>query len=262
MRFLAFLILCALVGGGLLLWHSGRDPGLGDLAGVPEAVRESALAGAVETALDLNARLRPYDIDVRGDDDTMTLTGAVPTRKLRERAAELAASVPGVARIDNELVVDPDLPEPGPRVERTAGERLDDWVLELRARLAFRLDRELKEADVEVASFRGELTLAGEVRTVAQRDRALETARDLSGVTQVTDRLRVREGTPSAEPDAVARSLAESPALAGRSIEVVTEEGRVLLRGEVAGEAESELAEALARAVADRPVVNQLVVRP
>jgi osmotically-inducible protein OsmY len=261
-RFLAFLILCALVGGGLLLWRSGGDPDLGDLAGVPAAVRESALARAVETALDLNARLRPYDIEVRGDDDVITLGGAVPNLELRSRAAELAGSVPGVSRVENELVVDPDLPEPRPEVERTSGERLDDWVLELRARLAFRLDRELEYTDIEVASYRGELTLAGEVRSASQRERALETARDLSGVEQVTDRLRVREAPLSGEPGDVARRLADSPALSERAIRVVTEEGRLVLQGEVASQAERELAEALARAAADRPVVNQLVVLP
>lgn len=259
-RLFSLVIVCALVIGGFYLWRSSRGP---SAEWVPGAIRDSAVGGAVETALDLNRQLRPYDIRADVDGDTVTLSGQVPTPELKQRAESVAETVPGIESVSNELEVDPDLPPPPPTVERTLGERVDDFAIEMRARLAFALDSQLEGTDIQVTSYHGELTLAGAVTSVEQRAHALSAARDLSGVTGVTDRMRVR-GESDAEGDrsAVARALAESETLKGHPIVVDIDGAKLVLRGRVASEAERELAMVLAHAAASLAVVDELTVGP
>jgi osmotically-inducible protein OsmY len=52
-----------------------------------------------------DSSLKRYDVKVSVDNGVVTLTGTVPTEADRRRAAQLA-TVPGVARVDNQIVVD------------------------------------------------------------------------------------------------------------------------------------------------------------
>jgi hyperosmotically inducible protein len=54
-----------------------------------------------------DSSLKKYDIKVDVDNGVAKLTGTVPTEADRRRAAQLA-TVPGVARVDNQIVVDLD----------------------------------------------------------------------------------------------------------------------------------------------------------
>jgi len=52
-----------------------------------------------------DSSLKKYDIDVKVDNGVATLTGTVPTEANRRRAAQLA-TISGVSRVDNQIVVD------------------------------------------------------------------------------------------------------------------------------------------------------------
>jgi osmotically-inducible protein OsmY len=212
-------------------------------------------------ALRLNRRLRPYPIAVDADAGIVTLRGEVPGEAERERAEAVAAAVPRVERVENRLVIDPRL-EPPPQVERSFGEALDDRTLAMRVELAFFLNRRLKGTDLEVSAYRGELSLSGEVARAEQRDLAVAVARDTPGVTRVTDRVRVAGQIEAGGPvDEVIRTLRANPVLGAYELDAVESEGRLVLRGNVAHEAERELAAALAREVTGRSVDNRIEVR-
>lgn len=256
-RLFALVVLIALVGLGAALWWRGGVPG-GD---VPEVIENVAVTGAVEVALRLNRRLRPYPIEVEVAGGLVTLRGEVPGELERERAEAVAAAVPRVERVDNRLVIDPRL-EPPPQVERSFGEALDDRTLAVRVELAFALNRRLEGADLQVSSYRGELTLSGEVTRPEQRELAVEVARDTPGVTGVTDRLRVAgEVGAKGSGDEVTRALRGSPSLGAYGLEAVDHGGRLVLRGRVSHAAERELAETLAREIAGGAVDNRIDVR-
>jgi hyperosmotically inducible protein len=54
------------------------------------------------------------------------------------------------------------------------------------------LDDTVKALNIDVDTNGGEVTLSGTVNSAAERDKALQLARDTAGVTSVRDRLVIR----------------------------------------------------------------------
>lgn len=83
------------------------------------AATDSSLGSKIEKKLN-DSTLKKYDIKVRVNDGVATLTGTVPTEADRRMAAQMA-TMPGVARVDNQIVVDLD----ASRVAGTAGSKIE-----------------------------------------------------------------------------------------------------------------------------------------
>jgi hypothetical protein len=129
------------------------------------------------------------------------LKGAVPTDELRRRAGQIAAAVPGVARVDNQVALG-GAAAPASASDRTVGENFDDKALDAKIHLAFSLNKDLKGTDLSVSSFKRAVTLSGQVDTPTQRSLAVEIAQRVSGVVSVTDQIGVRGAVPAASPGA------------------------------------------------------------
>jgi hyperosmotically inducible periplasmic protein len=69
------------------------------------ASADSTLDKRIETRIHNDASLKKYTIHVSVDHGVATLTGTVPTEADRAKATR-AATVPGVSRVDNQLIVD------------------------------------------------------------------------------------------------------------------------------------------------------------
>jgi osmotically-inducible protein OsmY len=67
---------------------------------------DSSISNKIDKKLH-DSTLKKYDIKVRVENGVATLTGTVPTEADRRKAAQLA-TMPGVARVDNQIVVDLD----------------------------------------------------------------------------------------------------------------------------------------------------------
>jgi osmotically-inducible protein OsmY len=227
-------------------------------------LRDAKLTASVKTALGLNRSLRPYSIDVSSENGVVTLRGRVNAEEERARAEAVAAAVPDVTRVVNQIQVGSG---PAASSGRSLGERFDDEKSEVGVRLALSLNRELRGTDITVQAYRGEVTLGGEVATEAQHQQALQTARDTSSVARVVDHIRVRasvaRGAASAAERAAAaqRALRANPHLAGLDLQVREEGERLVLRGVVRTPIEKELAAALAREAAGGTVEDAVEVR-
>jgi len=266
LRFLAFVVLLALIAGGLYYWKS--ESGAAQLPLKPESLgqvgqklRDTALKGSTKAALELDRNLKPFALDIAVEDGVVTLRGALPDEALRARAEQVAAAVPDVRRVVNEISVEAGL-QPRTDAARSIGESLDDKALEVQVRLAFSLRRELKGTDIAVSAYRREVTLSGEVASEEQHRLAAEVAGQTGGVTAVVDHIAVR-GQPAAAdaPDrraAVARALAANANLAPYHLEVRDSEGQLVVSGSVRTGAEKDLAAALAREAAGGPVENAI----
>lgn len=197
-RFLALILLLALLAGGLYYWkagHAGHAPQ--SLRAVGQEIRDTALTGGVKAAFELNRKLKPYAIEIETTNGVVRLRGEVP-RDVREVAERVAAAVPDVRGVENELR-EQSRPEPTP-AERTLSESFDDHALEVRVKLALSLNRELKGSDIKVKAFRRGVTLSGRVSRASQRAAALEIARDTPGVAEVTDAIEAAEENRGARP--------------------------------------------------------------
>jgi hyperosmotically inducible protein len=238
---------------------------------VGDKLRETKTAGQVKAALELDRDLQPFSFDVDADQNGgIVLKGAVPSDELRRRAGQIAAAVPDVARVDNQVTLGA-AAAPSSASDRTVGENFDDKALDAKVHMAFSLKKDLKGTDLSVTSFKRAVTLSGQVDTPTQRSLAVEIAQRVSGVASVTDQIGVRGALPAASPAAADAGAAARTAetavranasLAPYSLTVTAEEGRLVLRGRVKTAAEKDLAALVARDAAGRPVDSLIEIRP
>ena len=288
-RLLAFLVLIALVIGALYYWKTGTSPVTpAQMSSVSHAVDEAGdklkstkTSASVKAAFELNRQLAPLSIDVSTEGEVVVLRGSVPTAETRALAAKVAASVPDVAQVRNDLQIGGAAPAAGDA--RTMGENLDDHAVETKVHLAFTLNKDLKGTDISVSSYRKAVTLGGDVASEAQHQTALLVARDTAGVASVTDQIRVNGGAgttpgpataplaspvpvaggaPGTSAQAAAQALATSPSLAAYGLKVKEQNGRIVLTGSVHTAAEKELAGLTARDAAHAAVDNAIEIRP
>lgn len=188
---LGLVLLAALAGAAYVYVRSNPDRFKGGIEGAVEGVKgqaeEVALTTRVKAAIGLRDAFRNLEIAVSSERGVVTVRGRVPSDGLRNELASVVAAVPGVSQVVNFVEVDSRVTTSGsvPSDTRTAGERLDDEALELKIRAAFELDRDLKDAEISVTSYRRDVTLFTGAAD-ARLKRAEAVVRSISGVKSVT----------------------------------------------------------------------------
>ena len=71
----------------------------------PAVDENKVLAGKVKSALGADPALKILAIDAGASDGVVTLYGTADNKKNRDKAAKVAAGVPGVKSVKNELVI-------------------------------------------------------------------------------------------------------------------------------------------------------------
>jgi osmotically-inducible protein OsmY len=77
--------------------------------------------------------------------------------------------------------------------QQPAEEAIDDGVVTAKVKAALVNDPVTKAHRINVETFKGQVQLSGFVETDEARTRALQVARDIEGVREVTDAMQVRE---------------------------------------------------------------------
>lgn len=170
--------------------------------------------------------LKKYDIKVSVTNGVATLTGTVRTEADRRKATQLA-TVPGIARVENQLIVDLSAPTGTAGVkaktragaEKTkegaekvadktkagaekavdktkeglskTGEVITDAWITTRVKSKFIGEDLLKNSDINVDTTDHVVTLKGTVMSAAGRARAVEQAKEVEGVHKVVDMLTI-----------------------------------------------------------------------
>jgi len=184
---------------------------------------DSTLDERIENRISKDPTLKNYKVDVSVDHAIVTITGAVPTQAARNRATQLA-TIPGVSRVDNQLIVDASasksvkgtLGTVGTKTKEgaaTAGEKTkegaakvgektkeglsktgevitDGWIT-TRVKSKFVGEDLLKGSDINVDTNDHVVTLKGTVLSAAARARAIEQAKEVEGVHRVVDQLTI-----------------------------------------------------------------------
>jgi osmotically-inducible protein OsmY len=208
---------------------------------------DSSLDKKIEKKLHASS-LRKYNIKVDVDNGVAKLTGTVPTEADRRKAAQLA-TMPGVARVDNQLIVDLNAGRTqgtsGSKIDKgaektkegvekgtektkeglekavdktkegaekgwektkegastaadksaqglsKAGEAITDTWIKTRVKSKFIGEDLLKDSDITVDVNDHVVTLSGTVMSAAGRARAIEEAKQVEGVHQVIDKLKI-----------------------------------------------------------------------
>ncbi|MGM3183492.1 molecular chaperone OsmY [Dickeya oryzae] len=169
------------------------------------------------------------------------------------------------------------------RIAQTAGKTIDnslqqatdyvdDSTLTARVKSALLKDETLDSNDISVSTHDGVVTLSGFIASQQMATGAVKIAAQTEGVKSVSDKLQVKDGSGVQSvggyaDDALTTSTVKAKLLAddivpSRHIKVITQDGVVLLTGQVANRAQAERAESIAKAVSGvKSVKNELTVK-
>ncbi len=81
----------------------------------------------------------------------------------------------------------------GTRTEQSTGEHIDDAAITHRVNSALGGDSVYKYPDVKVATFKGTVQLNGFVNQRAQKDRAGDLAKQVTGVKEIANNISVKQ---------------------------------------------------------------------
>jgi len=199
------------------------------------AASDKQLDSRIEQRIHNDAVLKKYDINVSVDAGVATLSGTVPTEADRAKAKELA-TVKGISRVDNKIIVDlaaasKTTGTAGTMKEKTkegaektkegaakvgektkegaekvadktkeglskTGEVITDGWITTRVKSKFVGEDLLKDSDINVDTNNHVVTLKGTVMSAAGRARAVAQAKEVEGVHRVVDLLTIGPKKP------------------------------------------------------------------
>lgn len=231
---------------------SGKDLGA--------VVTETRITASVKTVLALNRHLNNMQIDVSASDGVVTLSGAVGTEIQKQLAGEVARTIKGVERVQNDLVISrtlilaPDMPE------RTLGEKLDDLTIVASVKTALLLNQNIRANKIEVSSNRGVVVLSGIVESPAEAELARKIAEDIDGVVSVETRFGVTTDGREAVDRSIMKKVDDARIVTqvraalmvnrnidSSEIEASSKQGIVTLTGIVQSGAEKDLAQEIVK---------------
>ncbi len=181
-----FVVALAAVVAALNIACAETDPG------VTTAVKAKFAADDV---------VKAYKIDVDTKDHVVTLTGSIDSSAAKERAVQLARATDGVNNVIDNMTVSPGatpttgiddpLQNKAADAANRAGEVTGDAAITAAVKTKFLADTTVSGLKIDVDTTNGVVTLTGNVSGATEKARAMELARDTTGVKSVTDRLKI-----------------------------------------------------------------------
>ncbi len=202
------------------------------------------------------------DIKIQSKDGAVTLTGLVLEESHKSLASETVAGVPGVKSVDNRLELK----------DAPSATNADRW-LSAKVKTTLLLHRSVSASKSEVEVKDGIVTLRGEAASQAQKELTTEYAKDVEGVKEVKNEIKVVNSGKSTKTtvgetidDASITSQVKMSLLFHRSTsalktKIVTNKGVVTLDGKARNAAEKELVTKLANDINGvQSVMNRMTI--
>ncbi|MGK7246864.1 molecular chaperone OsmY [Buttiauxella agrestis] len=154
---------------------------------------------------------------------------------------------------------------------KDVGNFMDDSAITAKVKAALVNHEDIKSTDISVKTEKKVVTLSGFVESQAQAEQAVTVAKGVEGVSSVSDKLHVRNGTDksvsgyagdTATTSEIKAKLLADDIVPSRHVKVETTEGVVQLSGTVESNAQAARAESIAKAVDGvKSVKNDLKVK-
>jgi hyperosmotically inducible periplasmic protein len=202
-------------------------------------------------------------VKARSSNGVVTLTGTVQDRDQKALAEDTVRNLPGVISVNDKI-----------EVQSEPAEHSDGWIaMKIRGELLVHANVSATSTKVDVNN--GVVLLTGTVDNAAQKDLTEAYAKDVNGVTSVTNDLVIKEPSSSDTgsrmdekmDDASITSQVKYALLTHRSTsaiktKVTTRDGVVMVSGDADSDAEKDLVSKLAGSIRGvRSVDNEMVVR-
>ena len=177
----------------------------------------------VQNALDWEPSVDAAEIGVSVDDGVVTLRGDVRSYADRSAAERVSLAVYGVKAVANDL-----------KVRLPNGQHRTDTDIAQAVLSALKWNSIVPDEKIAVAVSNGWVTLKGEVDWEYQRAAAARAVRDLTGVTAVTNAVRVKPHVNMMDVKTkIEAALKRSAEIDARRINVDVTDGKVVLSGNV-----------------------------
>jgi osmotically-inducible protein OsmY len=155
---------------------------------------DATLVATVKSKLLWNSNTEGLDINVDAANGMVSLTGTAPSGEAKDLAGRLAANTNGVREVKNMLSVsatDSSAAMAQNVADDTTAVISDAWITS-KVKSSFIYRRNLDGFDISVDTQKGMVSLSGNVQSNAEKQLAIETARNIRGVRGVdADGLRV-----------------------------------------------------------------------
>jgi len=165
-----------------------------------QEVDDSAVTLKVKSKLAGDTQTSAIKINVETKNGVVTLSGKVPTAIERDEADKIARNTEGVARVVNDITVDPDslgatsLREKAGEAVKDVGATASDVTI-LTALKAQLLADGITGTNIDVDN--GQVLLKGQVDDLKKKTKAEEIARKTAGVKEVKNQLTVKNNSSS-----------------------------------------------------------------
>ena len=162
-----------------------------------KGAKDAWIDGKAEATLLFNGNLDSFDINTDVKDGNVVLTGKVENSVDKKLAEELVANIDGVVSVDNKLTIvadddmDSDLSDDAEDAVDEGTSELTDAKIATVIKTRLLMDTDISGFDIDVDVESGVVTLTGEVDSDAERDLAVEIAKNASDVKDVENNLRV-----------------------------------------------------------------------
>ena len=159
-----------------------------------EGAKDAWIDGKAEATLLFNGNLNSFDINTDVQNGKVVLTGKVENSVDKKLAEELVANIDGVTDVDNQLTILADHDDDNDDMDGEAAmDKLTDAKIATVIKTRLLMDTDISGFDIDVDVKAGNVTLTGTVDSDAERDLAVEIAKNASDVTDVEDNLKVVE---------------------------------------------------------------------
>jgi osmotically-inducible protein OsmY len=193
-RSLVLVLALSVVSVPSAVWASASQTGAANKTQTAKPT-DNDLKDRIEHRLETNAVVRKYDVKVAVNGGVATLTGDVATAAQKAEAATLAKGVSGVAKVENNITVNKDvdttLAERSKSGLAKTGEAITDAWITTKVKWFFIGEDALKDSNIDVDTSNNVVTLKGTVKTAAGKARAVQLAKQTSGVKNVVDQLTI-----------------------------------------------------------------------
>ncbi|WP_339489201.1 BON domain-containing protein [Pseudomonas sp. EL_65y_Pfl2_R95] len=164
---------------------------------VSQQLSEARQEGSIWTAMALNRHLNPFSIDNDVENGTATLTGTVESSVERDLAEQVALSIKGISKVDNQLKID-DKVKPAGKDSQALASRLDDAGITATVKSKLLWNTNTEGLDISVKTEEGSVTLSGNAQTPAAKELAGRLAANTEGVREVFNHLSINTADSTA----------------------------------------------------------------
>lgn len=237
-------------------------------------ITEARQSSQIWTTYALNPHLQAHDIKVSVDDGVATLTGKVEEDISKELAEQIALTVKGIKKVDNQIKVDAEYKPETSKDKKSYGDMISDASITATVKSKLLWSKHAQGLSANIETDAGKVTLTGTANSDEAKEMAGLLASNTDGVNSVQNKLKVdknsgKKDDPDMKKSGIGQSISDtwittkvkstliySSNVSSSDISVDTKNGVVTLSGNVESGAEHALAVKLAKNVKGVRSVN------